>query len=151
MDILIWWNVHTTLGLHFTRFPKPLNCSLGTESSMMHKFPLSLQHLVTNLIVQWASIGMILFSKNTKFWQLDHFIFKQDLGIQNRILETSSFLLCNEMRAFFLRRDGKGIQCFQSHDINIYFNCNMSNMGQEGWHIRKWHLIGVFFQYMDTF
>lgn len=31
------------------------------------------------------------------------------------------------------------------HGISIYFNCNVSEMGQEDWHIKKWHLIGVFF------
>lgn len=29
--------------------------------------------------------------------------------------------------------------------ISIYFNCNVSNMGQEDWCIKKWHLIGRFF------
>lgn len=30
MDILISWDVHTTLGLRFTRSPKPFTSSLGT-------------------------------------------------------------------------------------------------------------------------
>lgn len=90
-----------------------------------------------------------------KFWYLEHLIFRQDLGSQNRILEeTSSFLLFNETSILFSSGEmAEAYTVSRVCGISIYFNCNVSNMGQEDWCIKKWHLVGRFFfqYYTETF